>query len=194
MTMTTRSMTEAAFNKNTFDTEETRSITRSMSKKTFDKRKIGKRTTFKSNNMMDDILPDKRRNIKNSTVMDFVDSSTTCNELDESVLTVPGVGVVNMGILEGEGIMTVSDLVDVFFELEKGVDGAYYEFHMWLKDIGINSHRDTITMCVSAKWYLLMKVKGSPSKVFTGERGVFSHMASVTIFAAGVGAYVYYFM
>ena len=146
---------KAAFEKKTFDKKKTGAMTRAMAKAAFEERKTAKKVTFKTT-IYEELL-EKRKNVKSSTIIGFVESSKSSDNIEK----VPGIGKVNKATLVGEGISTVSDLVDVFFEFEgeDGIDGAYDKFEKWLKSIGVNSYRETISMCVSAKWYTLVKSK-----------------------------------
>ena len=155
--MMTRAIAAAAFEKKTFNKKNTGAITRSMTRAAFETRKKEKKVTFKDAEVFQEIL-EKRKNVKSSTILKFVNSSN----MNDGLETVPGIGKVNKGLLNEDGVDTVSELVDMFFEFEgeDGVDGAYSKFELWLKDIGVNSYRDTISMCISAKWYVLAKTKG----------------------------------
>ena len=154
----TRAITKAAFQKNTFDKKTTGVMTRAMTTAAFEGRKTEKRVVYKGTKKTggkDDnyLMEEKRKNVKKSTITDFVNS----RDLDSCVTAVPGIGKVHEDILDDKDINTVSDLLDIFFEMEdKEGEGAYNQFEQWLKSIGINSYRETISMCISAKWFSLV--------------------------------------
>ena len=178
----TRSMTISALEKKTFDEKKTSNekkstgvVTRSMAKSSFEKKMLAEtkgvvtrsmsRAAFENRKIDKAVVKDNRKSVNISTIENFVLSDDMDYD-DTCVLLVPGVGEVNKKLLNKEGIETVSDMIDVFFELEddgeiagegQGIDGASKEFGAWLKSIGVDSHRDTITSCISAKWYLLVR-------------------------------------
>ena len=136
------------------------SITTQMAKKTFNERTISKSVKFskcEGSESLVRMLREKRLNKSNPSMDKFISTGMTYDSLDVCVKTLPGIGELQRKILYGQGIEKVSDLVDMFFKIEEdGVRGAYDLFETWLKCIGISLQSETITMCISSKWYMLM--------------------------------------
>ena len=122
-----------------------RVMTRSMMKSSTDK--------IKSSDELDELFKEKRMDAKRANILDFINLDT--EDLDVCVTTVPGIDEMHQNILEKEGIKTVYGLVNVLFDFEDGEECE--KFEIWLKDLGINSHRDTIAKCIYAKWYILVR-------------------------------------
>ena len=159
------------------------SITTHMAKKKFNERTLHSRSKFvvsERSKSLVRVLREKRSCNTSYTVDKFITSGMTYDTLDVCVKGVPGIGESQKNTLDEHGVEKISDLIDIFFELEEkgGVGGPYELFEKWLKNIGISVHTDTITMCISAKWYMLV-AKGQDHRREIGRRCIVKNIGGI---------------
>lgn len=88
------------------------------------------------------------KNINKSTLREFVENV----DFGDKIESIPGVGKANAVILRKYKMESVRDMVVTFLELEKKYGKkAIVEFYNNLQSMGINSHRPTISACISHK-------------------------------------------
>ena len=122
------------------------------------------------------LLRDQREQISSSAMDTFLEGGNTYKDFDVPVDRIPGVDVFNHEQLCREGISRVSDLVEVFFNMEgSGTCDSYTNFKDWLAGIGIEDDKDTIATCMSSKWYLMV-AKDNHTKKKAGTTSVNSHL------------------
>ena len=154
--------------------EDSNSVRRSFTKMVSDNRITYKR--MKKSSSFIKLLREKKEAIRNSAMDTFLEGGNTYKDFDVPVDRIPGVDVFNHEQLCREGISRVSDLVEVFFNMEgSGTCDSYTNFKDWLAGIGIEDDKDTIATCMSSKWYLMV-AKDNHTKKKAGTTSVNSHL------------------
>ena len=154
--------------------EDTNSVRRSFTKMVSDST-INFKKAMRSSSFLQ-LLRDQREQISSSAMDTFLEGGNTYKDFDVPVDRIPGVDVFNHEQLCREGISRVSDLVEVFFNMEgSGTCDSYTNFKDWLAGIGIEDDKDTIATCMSSKWYLMV-AKDNHTKKKAGTTSVNSHL------------------
>ena len=154
--------------------EDNNSVRRSFTKMVSDST-INFKKAMRSSSFIQ-LLRDQREQISSSAMDTFLEGGNTYKDFDVPVDRIPGVDVFNHEQLCREGISRVSDLVEVFFNMEgSGTCDSYTNFKDWLAGIGIEDDKDTIATCMSSKWYLMV-AKDNHTKKKAGTTSVNSHL------------------
>ena len=154
--------------------EDTNSVRRSFTKMVSDST-INFKKAMRSSSFLQ-LLRDQREQISSSAMDTFLEGGNTYKDFDVPVDRIPGVDVFNHEQFCREGISRVSDLVEVFFNMEgSGTCDSYTNFKDWLAGIGIEDDKDTIATCMSSKWYLMV-AKDNHTKKKAGTTSVDSHL------------------
>lgn len=168
--------------KMTIGSESSKSLRKSFKKMVYESRKKYNKTE-KSSSLLQ-LLRDQKKYLNNSSVDTFIEGGNTYDDFDVHVDRIPGVNKLQNELLYKEGISRVSDLIDVFFNMESGgTCDIYTNFKEWLVNIGVVDEKDMIAICMSSKWYLMVVKDNHNHKTTTivKNHGVYNVCGIITI-------------
>ena len=166
--------------KMTIGSESSKNLRTSFKRMVYESRKnyskVKKSSSFRQ------LLREQKEYISNSSLDNFIEGGNTYDDFDVPVDRIPGVNDLQSELFYKEGISRVSDLIDVFFNMEgSGTCDSYTNFKEWLVNIGIVDEKDMITMCMSSKWYLMVAKDNNKGTTVVKNHGVYNVCGIITI-------------